>query len=108
MGAFKFTLDGARIKAARIAFGGMAATPKRAKQTEAAITGADLANEASWQAALTALDRDFTPITDQRAGAAYRGDVARALLRKALIEVGGTATRHTRIVGIRETADATA
>jgi xanthine dehydrogenase small subunit len=55
---------------------------------------------------LTALDRDFTPITDQRASAGYRGGVARALLSKALIEVGGTATRHTRIVGIRETTHA--
>ena len=107
MGAFRFTLDGSRIEAARIAFGGMAATPKRARQAETALAGADLANEASWQPALIALARDLTPITDQRASAAYRGDVARALLRKALIEVGGTTTRNTRIVGIRETADAT-
>jgi xanthine dehydrogenase small subunit len=107
MGAFKLTLAGSRIEAARIAFGGMAATPKRASQAEAALVGADLANEASWVPALKALDNDFTPITDQRAGEGYRRDVARALLRKALIEVGGTATQNTRIVGIRETADAT-
>jgi len=44
--------------------------------------------------------------SDQRASAAYRGDVAQALLRKALVEVGGTATPQTRVVGIRETADA--
>ena len=106
MGAFKFTLDGSRIEAARIAFGGMAATPKRARQAEAALAGADLANEASWQPAADCAGARFTPITDQRASAAYRGDVARALLRKALIEVGGTSTRETRIVGIRETADA--
>ena len=107
MGAFKLTLAGSRITAARIAFGGMAATPQRARKAEAALTGrgADLANEASWQPALEAVDGDFTPITDQRASAAYRGEVARALLRKALIEVGGTATQHTRVVGIRETAD---
>ena len=106
MGAFKFTLDGSRIESARIAFGGMAATPKRARLAEAALAGVDLGDEASWEPALTALARDFTPITDQRAGAAYRSDVARALLRKALIEVGGTATHHTRIVGIREAAHA--
>ena len=106
MGAFKFTLDGSRVATARIAFGGMAATPKRARLAEAALAGADLANEASWQPALSALTRDFTPITDQRASAAYRGDVAQALLRKALVEVGGTATPQTRVVGIRETADA--
>ena len=107
MGAFKFALAGSRIERARIAFGGMAAIPKRARQAEAALAGTDLADTAGWQPALTALTRDFTPITDQRASAAYRGDVARALLRKALIEVGGAATRNTRIVGIREAADAT-
>jgi xanthine dehydrogenase small subunit len=106
LGAFKFTLAGSRLEAARIAFGGMAATPKRAREAETALAGADLVNETSWQPALTALSRDFTPITDVRASAAYRGDVARALLRKALIEIGGTPTQHTRIVGIRETADA--
>src|SRR4029453_17658883 len=39
MGAFKFTLAGSRIEAARIAFGGMAATPKRASQAEAVMAG---------------------------------------------------------------------
>jgi xanthine dehydrogenase small subunit len=106
MGAFKFTLAGSRIESARLAFGGMAATPKRAGQAEAALAGADLADAASWQPALAALATDYTPITDQRAGAQYRSDVARALLRKALIELGGTSTQQTRIVGIRETANA--
>ena len=106
MGAFTFTLAGSRIESARIAFGGMAATPKRAGQAEAALAGADLANAASWQPALAAIATDYTPITDQRAGAQYRSDVARALLRKALIEVSGTSTQETRIVGIRETANA--
>jgi xanthine dehydrogenase small subunit len=105
LGAFKFTIDGSHIAMARIAFGGMAATPKRAPHAEAALAGADLAHEASWQAAVTALERDFTPLTDQRASAAYRLRVAQAIMRKALLEVGGTATQHTRIVGFRETAD---
>jgi len=108
LGAFTFTLDGSRIVSARVAFGGMAATPKRASQAEAALAGVDLAKESSWQNALTALGRDFTPLTDQRASAAYRGDVAAALLRKALIEIGGTSSRNTRIVGIREAAHASA
>jgi len=106
MGAFKFTLAGSRIESARIAFGGMAATPKRARQAEAALAGADLGNDVTWQPALSAIATDYTPITDQRARAQYRSEVARALLRKALIEVGGTSTRDTRIVGIRETANA--
>ena len=108
MGAFKVTLDGSRIEGARIAFGGMAATPKRAQQAETALVDADLANETTWAPALRALADDFTPITDQRASATYRGHIAQALLYKALIEIGGTPTRHTRVVGIRETADANA
>lgn len=108
MGAFKVTLAGARIAAARIAFGGMAATPKRALAAEAALAGADLGDAGSWQAALAALADDFSPITDQRASADYRRDVVRALLRKALMETAGAATHRTRVVGIRETADAAA
>jgi hypothetical protein len=40
-----------------------------------------------------------------RASADYRLDAARALLRKALTEIGGTSTRQTRVVGFREAAD---
>ena len=55
-----------------------------------------------------ALDQDFTPITDQQASAAFRREISHALLRKALIEAGGTPTRDTRVIEIRETADASA
>ena len=51
---------------------------------------------ASWAAALDALKRDFTPIADMRASAAYRAEVAANLLKKALIEVAGGAA-PTRI-----------
>jgi xanthine dehydrogenase small subunit len=108
MGAFKLTLAGSRIVTARIAFGGMAATPKRAGSAEAALIGADLVDPTTWESALAALAADFTPLSDQRASAGYRGNVARALLRKALTEMAGTSTQATRIVGIREQADAAA
>ena len=42
MGAFRFELDGRRIAAARVAYGGMAATPKRGSACEAALVGVDL------------------------------------------------------------------
>ena len=106
MGAFKFALDGARVTTARIAFGGMAATPKRASAAERALAGADLRDAATWEAALAALGRDFAPITDMRASAGYRRDAAAALLRKALIEIAGTPTGRTRVVGRREDAHA--
>ena len=108
MGAFKLTLDGSRIEAARIAFGGMAATPKRAHTTEAALRGIDLRQPETWDAAIARLDADFSPITDQRAGADYRRTVARALLGKALTEIAGTPTSRTRVVGFREDAHAAA
>jgi xanthine dehydrogenase small subunit len=108
MGAFKLCLDGSRIGQARIAFGGMAATPKRALATEAALIGTDLADPGTAAAACAALAADFAPITDQRASAAYRLKVARALMRKALIEIGGAASNSTRVVGWREDAHAAA
>jgi xanthine dehydrogenase small subunit len=104
MGAFRFTLDRGRVVAARIAFGGMAATPRRAAGTEAALEGVSLTDQATWSPALAALDSDFSPIDDQRASAAYRRDAARGLLRKALLEVAGALTTRTRVVDRREDA----
>ncbi|MGO4872738.1 MAG: xanthine dehydrogenase small subunit [Roseiarcus sp.] len=96
MGAFRFTLDGRRIAEARIAYGGMAATPKRAAGAEKALVGAGLDDRGSWSAAIAAIASDFTPLTDMRASAAYRAQVAANLLTKALIEVAG-AEAPTRI-----------
>ena len=39
LGAFKFTVEAGRVVEARVAFGGMAATPKRAAAVEAALKG---------------------------------------------------------------------
>lgn len=79
IGAFRLTHDGGDIVAARIAYGGMAATPKRATAAEAA-----LANSA-WTEAVAAkagklIAEDFSPIDDLRASAAYRLKVAGNLL----------------------------
>ena len=99
MAAFKFRLKDRRIASARIAFGGMAATPKRGRQAEAALEGAALDDDSSWAAAIAALARDFQPISDMRASASYRMDVAQGLLRKALMEVAGARIATTRVVG---------
>ena len=101
MAAFKFTLEGRRIASARIAFGGMAATPKRAMRAEAALAGEALDTATSWGNAILALAEDYQPISDMRASAGYRLEVAQALLRKALIETAGRASRETRLVGLR-------
>jgi len=89
-------LDGRRILGARIACGGMAATPKRAAQTERALAGASLDEPATWRSACEAIGEDFSPLTDMRATAAYRMTVAANLLEKALIEISGADT-PTRI-----------
>ncbi|SAK48183.1 FAD-binding molybdopterin dehydrogenase [Caballeronia calidae] len=84
--AFAIRLDDDhRVTDARIAFGGMAATPKRATQAEAALIGHEW-NDASVRAAMAALDTDFQPLTDMRASSAYRAKVARNVLRRFYLE----------------------
>ncbi len=93
--AARFDLNGRHILGARIACGGMAATPKRAANAEAALAGASLDDPQSWRAAREAIGEDFTPLTDMRASAAYRMTVAANLLEKALMEISdaGAPTR---------------
>ena len=86
----RIDVEGRRIAGARIAYGGMAATPKRAASSESALVGASLDDPDAWGAALAALAIDFTPLTDQRATANYRMTAARAVLMKTLIEIAGT------------------
>jgi xanthine dehydrogenase small subunit len=86
--AFALELDGARIAAARVAFGGMAATPKRAPACEAALAGR-LWNAETCERAAAALADDYRPITDMRASARYRLQVARNLLRRFHLESTG-------------------
>jgi xanthine dehydrogenase small subunit len=102
MGAFVLQLDGARVAHVRIAFGGMAATPRRAKAAEEAIAGKPW-NDATLSAACEALARDYTPITDWRASAGYRERVAANLLRRFFVETTDE-TVETRLVGLRSLA----
>jgi xanthine dehydrogenase small subunit len=93
--AVRFDLDGREIVSARVACGGMAATPKRAEKAERALVGASLDSPSTWRIARQAISEDFSPLTDMRATAAYRMTVATNLLEKALIEIsgGGAPTR---------------
>ena len=102
LGAFRFRVHRGRIADARIAYGGMAATPKRAPATERAVVGLRLREPDSWRAAQEALGEDFSPIDDLRASAGYRMRVAKSLLGKALTEIAGRPSTETRIVGFRE------
>jgi xanthine dehydrogenase small subunit len=79
-------LDGAgRVETARFAYGGMAAIVRRAAKAEAAVLGKAW-NEATLRAAVDALAEDFKPLTDMRASATYRLQVAGNLLRRFWME----------------------
>jgi xanthine dehydrogenase small subunit len=97
-GAFRvFVNDDGYVGMARIAFGGMAATPKRAKAVEEALVGKPW-TEATIEAALPAFKSDYQPITDMRASADYRLLAAQNLLRRFHLETIGEGRRLTRAV----------
>jgi xanthine dehydrogenase small subunit len=83
--AFAFKLDGGRIAEARIAFGGMAATPKRAARAETALTGQQW-SEDNLRLAMDLLAQDYAPLTDMRASSGYRMKAAQNLLRRFWFE----------------------
>nr|WP_256515435.1 xanthine dehydrogenase small subunit [Alsobacter ponti] len=106
MMACRVTVEDDAVTAARVAFGGMAGVPKRAAHVEEALLGSSLGEGTSWRRAADAVSRDFTPLDDHRASAAYRSQVARNLVIKAMAEIAGAPSSATRIAGWREAADA--
>jgi len=83
--AFAFALEDGVVADARIAFGGMAATPKRAAQAESALNGRAW-DEAALADAMAALANDYAPLSDMRASGAYRMKTAQNLLRRFWLE----------------------
>ncbi|MGK3141349.1 xanthine dehydrogenase small subunit [Pantoea sp. C2G6] len=79
--AFNLHIEQGVITQARVAFGGMAATPRRAQQCEQALTGQPL-DAVTVSRAAAALGEDFQPLSDFRASSDYRLKVARNLLRR--------------------------
>ncbi len=87
--AFQIQLDTQQhISEVRIAYGGMAGIPKRASHCEAALIGQTW-EQTSVTTAMNALEHDFQPLTDMRASATYRMNVAKNLLLKCLLETTG-------------------
>ncbi|MFT4194801.1 xanthine dehydrogenase small subunit [Ottowia sp.] len=78
-------LDGNLVRSVRLAYGGMAATVRRAARAEAALAGQPWTQD-SVRAAQQALAQDFQPLTDMRASAAYRLQVAQNLLQRLWLE----------------------
>ncbi|MCJ2033210.1 xanthine dehydrogenase small subunit [Methylobacterium sp. J-068] len=104
LGAFRLTRDGGTVTQARIAYGGMAGTPKRALRAEAALAGLPL-DAALVPAVRAALAQDFTPLSDMRASAGYRLKVAGNLIER-LIHESGPHAPETCLAAIREPAHA--
>lgn len=94
-GAFSLTLHDGTVSAARICFGGMAGTPKRAAATEASLSGKPW-TEGIVALAQKALDTDYQPLTDWRASAEYRSLSARNLLMRFFLETQGQSIQLRR------------
>lgn len=101
-GAFHVTTDDDGLVASvRIAFGGMAGTPQRAANAEAALIGQPW----SWdtiQAARAALAEDYQPLSDWRASAEYRMLTAQNLMIRFFLETCGAPARIERHPALAE------
>jgi len=99
---FALRLDREAVSEVRLAFGGMAGTVKRAAAAEAALVGRPW-SQASVAAAQAALLEDFKPLSDMRASAAYRMQVAQNLVQRFWLETrlhAPLAATETSVFGV--------
>lgn len=90
-GCFNIHVKAGEVASARIAFGGMAGIPKRARNVETSLIGKDW-SEDTVKAALPAFEDDFTPLSDMRASAGYRMETAKTMLLRYFYEDQGITT----------------
>ena len=93
-GAFNLTIENKKIKKIKIAYGGMAAIPKRALYCEKVLLNSSITKDVI-DKAKNALERDFLPINDMRASGKYRTIIAKNLLEKCFLEVN-----EKKLIGI--------
>ena len=86
--AIAVTSERGVVTQCRIAFGGMAGTPKRAVRAEQALMGKAW-SETAVRTAMEALSRDYSPMSDMRSSAAYRMQVAQNHLLRFWLESQG-------------------
>jgi len=94
--AFNLKIVKSKIENVRIAYGGMAAIPKRAIFCEKVLLKS-LVNSETIKKAKEALEKDFKPISDVRASGLYRMEVAKNLLEKCCAEI-----KKKKIIGLYE------
>jgi len=92
--AFNLVIVKNKIQSARIAYGGMATTPKRATYCEKVLSNS-LVTDENIDKAKKALEKDFKPISDMRASRSYRMEVAKNLLEKFYVEI-----KEKKLIGI--------
>lgn len=92
-GAFNIRVADGVVQEARIAFGGMAGIPKRARHVEAALIGQPVTAE-TVQAAQAEFAKDFQPLSDMRASAKYRLETAQAMLERCFPELAMSEAHH--------------
>lgn len=83
--AFRLKIEKEKVSDIKIAYGGMAATTKRALITEEVLTGKKWCRE-NVESAMKILENEFTPLSDARAGAEFRKIAARNLIMKCYLE----------------------
>ena len=87
------------ITQARCAMGGMAAIPKRAHHIEQKLISQSL-QVSTFIDAATAINDDFTPMSDVRSSAHYRTTVSKNLLQRIGIEFCEPQTRNNNNIAI--------
>ena len=92
--AFNLEIVKNKIEVVRIAYGGMAAIPKRAKFCEKILLNSFVNDETIYKAK-KALEKDFKPISDMRASGSYRMEVAKNLLEKFCVEI-----KQKKLIGL--------
>ncbi len=92
--AFNLRIIKNKVQSVRIAYGGMAAIPKRAIYCEKILSNSIVTDEIVSKAK-KALEKDFKPISDMRASGLYRMEVAKNLLEKLYFEI-----KQKKIIGV--------
>ncbi len=100
--AIRLHIQDGKVHTVSIGAGGVAATPVRARKTEAALKGKAW-NAATVKHAMQVLQDEFAPISDMRASASYRTQVLGNLLRRFWLESQGlveTDLRNLQALGV--------
>jgi len=92
--AFNLTIENKKIKNIKIAYGGMAALPKRAINCERLLLNSSISQEII-DKAKNALEKDFSPNSDMRASGKYRKIIAKNLLEKCFLEI-----KEKKLIGV--------